>query len=574
MNFLRRTSVALFLSFGVATFASAKEMVVSPFLPRNVDKLVALNITSLVSSELDFTPDYELVTQLEDLPKGMNVSCINKASCLRPIGRAHNANHLIAGSVAPSGRQNFQVYMVLFDTDRGTFIRKKTFTVSRSPDVMADSIANVVNVLLTGREKTAPVDESAPIADGSFDDFVDGEDDFDFDEEPISHRMNLPGSSTNTLDDFEEEDPLEVEGRNAAEERRRNEEAEAARRAEQRRRDEEAAAQRAEERRRADEIRRQEEAAAAARRAADERRRAEEAEARRRAEERQLEEEEEELRRASARTRIEEEEFDDVDDFEFGAISDDDIGVDDFQFGSAVSLIEEESQRNSSIGDLGTNDRYGETEFTAAPTYETVDTLDDPEPSAVERPERRQRKPPKNSRSSRSSTRIRAPFVSQGNSVGLTARAGISKFQTLNFLTYGVELAIPMSDRASLTAGIEFQSTKRSPTIEQQVKLGLPPEIWNTIMPLNVGGLYRFGQGRMQPFVGADLVLTPYTKDFKVAVGARARAGTDIMITKKMGVSLGLSTGAWYGSRFDNIEEGLKDFGIVPQATLGTSILF
>ena len=69
-------------------------------------------------------------------------------------------------------------------------------------------------------------------------------------------------------------------------------------------------------------------------------------------------------------------------------------------------------------------------------------------------------------------------------------------------------------------------------------------------------------------------MLTPYTKDFKIAVGARARAGTDVMISKTVGVNLGVSTGAWYGSRFDSIEEGLKDFGIVPQFTAGTSFLF
>ena len=40
------------------------------------------------------------------------------------------------------------------------------------------------------------------------------------------------------------------------------------------------------------------------------------------------------------------------------------------------------------------------------------------------------------------------------------------------------------------------------------------------------------------------------------------------------GLSLGVSTGAWYGSRFDSIDEGLEDFGIVPQFTAGTSFLF
>ena len=156
----------------------------------------------------------------------MNSACINKASCLRPIGRANNANHLITGAVAPKGRADFELYLVLFDTDRGTFIRKKTFVISKAPDVMADSIANVVNVLLTGQEKQAPVDESAPIADGSFDDFGD-DDDFSFEEEPVSHRMNLPGNSRNTLDDFEEVDPLEAEAERRAAQRRA-EEAEAA----------------------------------------------------------------------------------------------------------------------------------------------------------------------------------------------------------------------------------------------------------------------------------------------------------------------------------------------------------
>jgi hypothetical protein len=89
-----------------------------------------------------------------------------------------------------------------------------------------------------------------------------------------------------------------------------------------------------------------------------------------------------------------------------------------------------------------------------------------------------------------------------------------------------------------------------------------------------VGGLYRFGQGRIQPFVGADLILTQYTRDFKVAIGGRARLGADLMLTKNLGVNASFSTGAWYGAKFNLIDEGLKDFGLVPQATLGTSILF
>jgi hypothetical protein len=560
MSFLNRTAIALVISFAIPALASAKEMVISPFLPRNVDKLVALNITSLVSSELDFSPDYEAVTQLEALPKGMTVSCINKASCLRPIGRSNNANHLIAGSIAPSGRSNFQVYLVLFDVDGGTFIRKKTFTISRSPDVMADSIANVVNVLITGKDKKAPIDDSVIVDDGSFDDFVDGEDDFSFEEEPTSHRMNLPGSSTNTLDDFEEEEEFAINVPTAAEKARRK-----AEEAERERVKKEAAKRQERERLRAETARRKAEAKDAKRRADEERRREAEAEAQRRKDEIRREEKAEARKRESERTFIEEEEFDDVDDFEFGSVSTDDIGIDDFEFGSAVGMIEEETPIDD-LDDLGLD--YG----TRSP-IDSLDDLDDEKPTrTAERSKRKSKSRTKKPRKKTSS--INAPFVSQGNSKSLTAKAGVSQFQSLNFLTYGAEMVVPMGDRTALTVGLELQSTKRTPTREQQIKFNLAPEIWNTIMPINVGGLYRFGQGRIQPFLGADLILTPYTRDFNVALGARARLGADIMLTKTFGMNVGLSTGAWYGSKFTLIDEGLKNFGIVPQGTLGTSILF
>jgi len=569
MSFLKRSSFAIVLSFAIATAAAAKEAVVSPFIPRSVDKLVALNITSLVSSELDFMPDYELVTQLESLPRGMTGSCINKSSCLRPISRAHNANHLIAGTVAPSGSKNFQLYLVLFDADAGSFIRKKTFTISRSPDVMADSIANIVNVLLTGKEKTAPVDESAPIADGSFDDFGD-EEDFSFDEEPTSHRMKLPGSSNNTLDDFEDIDPLEEESSRAEEERKRRDEERRAKEERERREKERRAKEereRREKERRAKEER-ERKRLEKERRAEKERERKRLEKERRASEDRKRREKE---RREKERRDQEEDELD-IDDFEFGDVSTADIEEEDFEFGD-ISADEIEEDLDDDLDDLGLNDSYGDPEFFDEPSYDSVDSLDDPvEPTKARNTPKKKKK--NRAAKSSNSPKIQAPYVKQSNSLGITAKAGMSKFQSLNFLTYGAEIAIPAGERASFTVGLELQSTKRTPTREQQVKLNLPAELWNTIMPINFGGIYRFGQSRFQPFVGADLVLTPYTKDFKIAVGARARAGADIMLTKKMGINAGLSTGAWYGSRFDNIDEGLSDFGIVPQVTLGTSVLF
>ena len=132
-----------------------------------------------------------------------------------------------------------------------------------------------------------------------------------------------------------------------------------------------------------------------------------------------------------------------------------------------------------------------------------------------------------------------------------------------------------MGEKASFTAGLEFQSTYRQPGPEVDLaELNLPPAFWNTIMPLHAGGLYRFATGRIQPYAGADLVLTPYTKDFKVAIGGRAKAGVDFMVTGSIAVNASLSTGLWYGASFDTIQADLSDVGFVPQGTLGTSFLF
>ena len=67
MSFLSRTSIALAAGLLFSTVGAAKEAVVSPFLPRNVDRLVALNITSLVSSELDFSLDEVAQANLDKL---------------------------------------------------------------------------------------------------------------------------------------------------------------------------------------------------------------------------------------------------------------------------------------------------------------------------------------------------------------------------------------------------------------------------------------------------------------------------------------------------------------------------
>ena len=69
----------------------------------------------------------------------------------------------------------------------------------------------------------------------------------------------------------------------------------------------------------------------------------------------------------------------------------------------------------------------------------------------------------------------------------MTVRTGVSRFQTLTFITYGAEIALPSGPKTSFTVGIDFQSTKRTPTPPQQEKFDLPPELWQLLWDDNFG---------------------------------------------------------------------------------------
>ena len=77
---LSRLAIGLVSGLFLSQAAWATEAVVTPFLPRGVNSLVALNITSLVASEMDFMSEFDMVEQLEERPSTLTVSCIAKTS--------------------------------------------------------------------------------------------------------------------------------------------------------------------------------------------------------------------------------------------------------------------------------------------------------------------------------------------------------------------------------------------------------------------------------------------------------------------------------------------------------------
>jgi hypothetical protein len=594
---------ALALAAVLPSSAWAKEVAVAPFIAKGgLDPLIALNITSLVSSELDFASEYDGAVQLEEKPAGLSVACLSQAACLKKIGAATGKEHLVAGSVAPSGDE-YELYMVLFNTSGGSYVRKKSFKVATTPEKMADSMTGVVSELITGKASAVEAQEAAVTDD--FDMFEDDFEDFDFnDDDPVNTTIALPGSGTASLDDFEDgPDDWELEERRLEEERR-DEEADRRRADEERRAAEEEASRRAaDERRRAEEERRRREEAERER-AEEDRRRREEAERQRAEDERRRREEDEARRRAeeerrSASTAVE----DDFDDITFGDASDEiEVEIDDIVFGDATDDIVAEDYVDDDYG-YREYDSYDRESSSASRSTRSGDDDDYGYGST------RERDSSSSSRSSRSrdydldedddsSSRSRSSSSSSrsGSSasietgrndprMGLALRGGYSHFQALNFVTYGGGLKIPVADAAFIDVGLAGLSTRRTVEVGEQAKATIcaqNPEdvrctgepVWNSIANFSLGLTYQNTSRDVRPYIGGDLTLTPYTRSFNTALGLQARGGLDFMVTDSFGLNLNGELGFWYGKQFPTIQEGMNHIGLVPSLTAGTVILF
>ncbi len=596
-----RLAVGLVSSLFLSQAAWAVEAVVTPFLPRGVNSLVALNITSLVASEMDFMSEFDMVEQLEERPASLTVACIGKTSCLGPIGQKAGADQLVAGTVATAGSEAFELYLVLFDVNNGTFIRRKKFGISSAPDQMADNMGGIVRELVTGISQQQ-VAQDASMA--SADDFSMDDDDFgDFEEDDdISHRVEVPGNSGRELEDFGDVDPFEAElaARQKADDAAR------------RRAEEEA-------RRREEEARRRED---------DARRRVEE-DARLAEESRRNREREEEMRRQREARYDEESRRSDLDDIQFGSVGSEEIDIDDLQFGSAVTaIVEEESGLDDldDFGDYSSNDyepveefddfdssrgAYDEYDSDRSASYGGGDRYDnnwdddtrtnsrereldslDSTPTTRSEPSRRSQARSgstgrSSSRSSRPApTKISSQYRSRDSRMGIAFSGGVSSLRgpvpeepntertALTFVTYGGEVDVPLGSGLMFRAGIEGHSTQREVPVPIQELEDLDKYIWNTITPVHAGLGYQFGKARVKPHLGGEVLLTPYAKEgFKAALGGRARAGVDLMLTRGFGIKLDGSWGFLYGSEFQMIQEGLGTLNTAPQLTIGTIIL-
>ncbi|MEC8425077.1 MAG: hypothetical protein VX000_14935, partial [Myxococcota bacterium] len=157
----------------------------------------------------------------------------------------------------------------------------------------------------------------------------------------------------------------------------------------------------------------------------------------------------------------------------------------------------------------------------------------------------------------------------------IAVRAGYSRFQDLNFVTYGAEASFMATTNLAIVAGAEAYSTLRI-VPEEQLDEGQLPQQWNTILPLNAGLQYKFGSSSVRPYIGGGMQVIPgVVKDSGgVALGLRARGGADFAITDVFGFNVNVAAGIWSGQQFQQIEDGFGAAAVVPQLSAGTIFLF
>ncbi len=605
MSLPRSASLAL-LALLLPSTALAVDAAVPPLIAKGVDPLVVLNLTSLISSEADFLGTFDNVNQLSKMPATLTVPCLSNTACLNKIAKDNGVDMLIVGQATPTGGK-YDFKLVYYDAPKNRVVRTTSFTLPDSPAAIADGMGGYVREVVTGNAPASS--EPTQLAGVSTADLYEDEDDFT----AVSTGGGTRPIQTSTGPGRALEDEVDEEELAAQRAVAQRAEAEAKRRAEEdaRRRAAEEEARRvaeAEARRRAEEEARAE----AARQAAEAARRAEEEEeARRAAEARRL---------ASSRSVPPpppvEDEDDDFANFSLSssvsvvsdastdpgpAAEDEDLGILPSSESSSSSSRSSSSRStpsrsssssSSSIDDLdepsssssrssSRSSSSSSSSRSSSSRSSSLDDLDEPSTSrssgsTSRSSSSRDREPTERASSSRDEpARIKREPSERDASVLLAGRLGFAPYQGLGFVTYGAEVGYLVTGGLALVGGVEAYSVQRT-IPPANLEPGEPARQWNTILPLNVGLQYHIGQGKAQPYLGADLLIVPgiVRNSTTPAMGGRGRLGANFFVSDTVALNLNGAVGFLGGKDISSIAEGMSNGAVAPQVSGGTVLFF
>lgn len=154
----------------------------------------------------------------------------------------------------------------------------------------------------------------------------------------------------------------------------------------------------------------------------------------------------------------------------------------------------------------------------------------------------------------------------------VSLRGGYCRYYSFGFLTVGGEAAVRVVGNLHVLAGVEVFAVRRVNPSEIALATGVY-SYWDQVVPLNLGVMYEFIDGPVQPYAGLDAIAGSYYQG-NFAIGGRVRGGVDVMVIEHLGLNLNVAVGAWSGSEWGKVETGTGTFGLLPQISAGTVIAF
>ena len=121
----------MFLLFLAA--AQAKDLVVPPLISRGLDSKKVLQITNLISSELDFSGLYDFVNIPPQKPATLTSKCLSSPVCLQNIAKDNQSQAILAGAVTRQG-DKLDFYLVF--CEGGVIKNKKAFTLANTANAL------------------------------------------------------------------------------------------------------------------------------------------------------------------------------------------------------------------------------------------------------------------------------------------------------------------------------------------------------------------------------------------------------------------------------------------------------
>ena len=122
-------------------------VVIAPFVGVNIDAKVARNVTSLVSAELDFSGEFDSVTELAKAPPTLDANCLTNTGCLAGIATANDGDAVIIGTVEPGG-SGLQIALVYYDARARKIRGRESVDVEADPGTLASEAGQWVKSLL------------------------------------------------------------------------------------------------------------------------------------------------------------------------------------------------------------------------------------------------------------------------------------------------------------------------------------------------------------------------------------------------------------------------------------------